>query len=190
MIKKINRNFFKKGFVKGILFLSLIFSFIVHAKTRVDIDGSLNINFGRRRDRNGDYWGNNNNNRRYNNVGDITDSQYDSVPFILNGRGYAVFRNRGSFYILQVEFVNGNPNNVRHEQILDATAITQNCVSVAGDDKYCLTITSEGIPALWDRYAGRIRYTGRWVGRNSYNFDYDYDYDYYRSNQSEHLFEW
>lgn len=184
MIKRINRNFVKKGFVKGILFLFIIFSFIVHAKTRIDVDGSLNINFGRRRDRSGDYWGNNNNNRR--NVGDMTDSQYDSVPFIMNGRGYAVFRNRGSFYILQVEFVNGNPNNVRSEQIYDATAITQNCVSIAGDNKYCLTITSQGDPALWDRYAGRIRYTGRWVGRN-YNFDYDYDY---YKNQSEHWFEW
>lgn len=180
MIKAVNRNF-----VKGILFLFMIFSFIVHSKTRIDVDGSLNINFGRRRDRNGDYWGNNNN-RRYNNVGDITDSQYDSVPFILNGRGYAVFRNRGSFYILQVEFVNGDPNNVRHEQILNATPITQNCVSIAGDNKYCLTITSQGDPALWDRYAGRIRFTGRWVGR-SYNFDYDYDY---YKNQSEHWFEW
>ena len=61
-------------------------------------------------------------------------------------------------------------------------------VSIAGDNKYCLTVTSQGDPALWDRYAGRIRYTGHWVARNSYNFDYDYDY--YRSNQSEHWFEW
>lgn len=184
MIKKINRN------LKGVLLVAvaiflLLNSFLV-AKTRVDIDGSFNINFGRRRDRNGDYWGNN---RRYNNVGDITDSQYDSVPFILNGKGYAVFRNRGNFYILQVEFINGNPNNVRYEQIFNATAITQNCVSIAGDNKYCLTITSQGDPALWDRYAGRIRYTGRWVGRGS-NYNFDYDYDYYRSNQSEHWFEW
>lgn len=187
MIKKINRN------LKGVLLVAvavflLLNSFLV-AKTRVDIDGSVNINFGRRRDRNGDYWGNNgnnNNNRRYNNVGDMTDSQYDSVPFILNGRGYAIFRNRSSFYILQAEFINGNPNNVRSEQIFNATAITQNCVAITGDNKYCLTITSNGIPALWDRYAGRIKYTGRWVGRGNY----DYDYDYYRSNQSEHWFEW
>lgn len=189
MIKQINRNFFKKGLVKGVILaaLFLLLNIFVFAKTRVDIDGSVNINFGRKRDRNGDYWGNNNNNRRYN-VGDMTDSQYDSVPFILNGRGYAVFRNRGSFYILQVEFVNGNPNNVRQEQIFKANAITENCVSIAGDDKYCLTVTAQGSPALWDRYSGRIRYTGRWVGRGNYNFDYDYDY--YRSNQSEHWFEW
>lgn len=180
MIKQINRN------LKGVLLVAvfLLLNSLVVAKTRVEVDGSLNINFGRRRDRSGDYWGNNNNSR---NVGDMTDSQYDSVPFILNGRGYAVFRNRGSFYILQVEFVNGNPNNVRYEQIFKANAITENCVSIAGDDKYCLTVTAQGSPALWDRYAGRIRYTGRWVGRG-YNFDYDYDY--YRSNQSEHWFEW
>lgn len=183
MIRKINRNLFKKGLVRGVILaaLFLLLNSLVVAKTRVEVDGSLNINFGRRRDRSGDYWGNNNNSR---NVGDMTDSQYDSVPFILNGRGYAVFRNRGNFYILQVEFVNGNPNNVRYEQIFNATAITQNCVSIAGDNKYCLTITSHGDPALWDRYAGRIRYTGRWVG---YNFDYDYDY---YKNQSEHWFEW
>ena len=186
MIKQINRNL--KGVLLVAVFL-LLNSFLV-AKTKVTIGGNINIDFGQNRtdrNRNGDYWGNNNNNRRYN-VGDMTDSQYDSVPFILNGRGYAVFRNRGSFYILQVEFVNGNPNNVRSEQIYDATAITQNCVSIAGDNKYCLTVTSQGDPALWDRYAGRIRYTGHWVARNSYNFDYDYDY--YRSNQSEHWFEW
>ena len=178
--------------LKGIILaIFLLLSFISVAKVKVNIDGTVNIDFGKSKDRdrnsgNGNnYWGNNNNNRRYN-VGDMTDSQYDSVPFILNGRGYAVFRNRGSFYILQVEFVNGNPNNVRHEQIFKANAITENCVSIAGDDKYCLTVTAQGSPALWDRYAGRIRYTGRWV--RGYNFDYDYDY--YRSNQSEHWFEW
>lgn len=42
MIKTVNRNF-----VKGILFLFMIFSFIVHSKTR--IDGSININWGRKR---------------------------------------------------------------------------------------------------------------------------------------------
>lgn len=186
MIKQINRNL--KGVLLVAVFL-LLNSFLV-AKTKVTIGGNINIDFGQNRtdrNRSGDYWGNNNNNRHYN-VGDMTDSQYDSVPFILNGRGYAVFRNRGSFYILQVEFINGNPNNVRYEQIFNATAITQNCVSIAGDNKYCLTITSQGDPALWDRYAGRIRYTGRWVGRGS-NYNFDYDYDYYK-NQSEHWFEW
>ena len=59
MIKTVNRNF-----VKGILFLFMIFSFIVHSKTR--IDGSININWSRGIDRNrrdrdrGDYWDNEN----------------------------------------------------------------------------------------------------------------------------------
>ena len=84
-----------RNFVKGILFLSLIFSFIVHAKTRINVDGSININWGRDRDRNrtdrnrsGDYWENDG----YSYVGDITDNQYNLKPFILNGRGYAIIK--------------------------------------------------------------------------------------------------
>ncbi len=188
MIKKIKN-------LKGIILaMFLVLSFISVAKVRVNVDGSVNINFGRNRnerdrDRSGDYWGNNNNSNQYN-IGNIIDSQYDSIPFILNGRGYAVFRNRNSFYLLQVEFINGNPNNVRHEQIFETDVITENCISVTGDSRYCLTITSNGDPALWDRYSGRVRYTGRWLKTtNYYNNSNRFDYDYYK-NQSEHWFEW
>ena len=184
MIKTVNRNF-----VKGILFLFMIFSFIAHSKTR--IDGSININWGRGIDRNrrdrdrGDYWENDG----YNYVGDITDRQYNLKPFILNGRGYAIIKD-SRYYILQVTFRNGDINQVEKEVVYNTDIYSQNCVSIQGDNRYCLTITSEGSPALWDRYSGRVRYTGRWLKTtNYYNNSNRFDYDYYK-NQSEHWFEW
>lgn len=181
MIKAVNRNF-----VKGILFLSLIFSFIVHAKTRINVDGSININWGRdknRRDR-GNYWENGNDGYSY--VGDITDNQYNLKPFILNGRGYAIIKDR-QYYILQVKFKNGNIDQVDKEVVYNTQIFSQNCISIEGDSHYCLTVTSNGDPALWDRYSGRVKYTGRWLKTNSNYYNSDKDYDYYHS---EHWFEW
>jgi hypothetical protein len=186
MIKQINRNF-----VKGILFLFMIFSFIVHSKTR--IDGSININWGRGIDRNrrdrdrGDYWDNENDG--YNYVGDITDNQYNLKPFILNGRGYAIIKDT-RYYILQVTFRNGDINRVEKEVVYNTQIFSQNCIAIEGDSRYCLTITSEGSPALWDRYSGRVKYTGRWLKTrtNYYNNSDRFDYDYYQN--SEHWFEW
>lgn len=183
MIKTVNRNF-----VKGILFLFMIFSFIVHSKTR--IDGSININWGRSIDRNrrdrdsGDYWENDG----YNYVGDITDRQYNLKPFILNGRGYAIIRD-SRYLILQVTFQNGDINRVEKEVVYNTSVYSQNCIAIQGDNRYCLTITSEGSPALWDRYSGRVKYTGRWLKTtNYYNNSNRFDYDYYQN--SEHWFEW
>ena len=149
----------KKILSKGILILvilSLIATISV-AKTRVNIDGNLNINFGKTQtDRNQnryngngrDYWDNNG----YDVVGDITDSQYNLKPFLLNGKGYSII------------------------------------YAINGDSKYCLTITSKGQPALWDREIGKIKYVGRWLKSNSkYYNDYYNDYDYYDSNN---WFEW
>lgn len=185
MIKTVNRNF-----VKGILFLFMIFSFIVHSKTR--IDGSININWSRGIDRNrrdrdrGDYWDNENDG--YNYVGDITDNQYNLKPFILNGRGYAIIKD-SRYYILQVTFRNGDINRVEKEVVYNTSIYSQNCISIQGDNRYCLTITYEGSPALWDRYSGRVKYTGRWLKTtNYYNNSNRFDYDYYQN--SEHWFEW
>jgi len=166
----------------------MIFSFIVHSKTR--IDGSININWGRSIDRNrrdqdrGDYWENDG----YNYVGDITDRQYNLKPFILNGRGYAIIRD-SKYLILQVTFQNGDINRVEKEVVYNTSVYSQNCIAIQGDNRYCLTITSEGSPALWDRYSGRVKYTGRWLKTtNYYNNSNRFDYDYYQN--SEHWFEW
>lgn len=181
MIKK---EFTLKG---SILLMILFISTISFTKIRVNVDGSVNINFGKGRGNSStDYWGNNNgnNNRNYN-VGDITDSQYILKPFLMNGKGYSVIQDYNRYYILQVDFHNGNPNHVKKEVVFDARVQSSNCLSIDGDDRYCLTITPKGQPALWDRYSSRIKYTGQWV-RNNYN--YDNSYDYYDSNQ--HWFEW
>ena len=183
MIKAINRNF-----VKGILVLFLLFSFIIHAKTR--INGSININWSRGIDRNrkdqdrNDYWANESDG--YNYVGDITDNQYNLKPFILNGKGYAIIKD-SQYHILQATFRNGNINDVKSEIIYNARVFSQNCISIEGDSRYCLTVTSNGDPALWDRYSGRVKYTGRWLKTNSNYYNSDKDYDYYHS---EHWFEW
>ena len=177
MIKKIKN-------LKGIILATfLILTFISVAKARINVDGSININFGKGRENSStDYWGNNNNN--YYNVGDITDSQYSLKPFIMNGKGYSVIKDYNRYYILQVDFYNGNPNNVKKEVVFDARVQSSNCLSIDGDNRYCLTITPKGQPALWDRYSSRIKYTGQWV-RNNYN--YDNYYDYY---DNQHWFEW
>jgi hypothetical protein len=185
----------KKILSKGILILvilSLIATISV-AKTRVNIDGNLNINFGKTQtDRNQnryngngrDYWDNNG----YDVVGDITDSQYNLKPFLLNGKGYSIIYDNRRLYILQVTFINGNLNKVDREVIYNAKVFSSNCIAIDGDSKYCLTITSKGQPALWDRELGRIKYVGRWLKSNSkYYNDYYNDYDYYDSNN---WFEW
>lgn len=186
----------KKFTLKGstilmILILTILSTNIALSKVKVNIDGSVNINFGKNRSSS-----NNNNNEnsiiiwddnsKYSNVGDITDRQYQLTPFIINGKGYAVIRDNRSFYILQVSFINGNLNKVEREVIYNAKVFSSNCLAIDGDSKYCLTITSKGQPALWDRELGRIKYTGRWL-KNNYGYDY-YDNNYYDSNQS--WFEW
>lgn len=179
MIKKIKN-------LKGIILaMFLVLSFISVAKARINVDGSININFGKGRGNSStDYWGNNSNNNNYYNVGDITDSQYSLKPFIMNGKGYSVIKDYNRYYILQVDFYNGNPNNVKKEVVFDARVQSSNCLSIDGDNRYCLTITPKGQPALWDRYSSRIKYTGQWV-RNNYN--YENYYDYY---DNQHWFEW
>lgn len=187
----IKKNLTLKG---SILLLVLFISTLSFTKVRVNVDGNINIDFGKSRNGNGrdrsdnDYWGNNNgnNNRNYYTVGDITDSQYILKPFIMNGKGYSIIREYNRYYILQVDFHNGNPNQVKKEIIFDAVVQSSNCLSIVEDNRYCLTITPKGQPALWDRYSSRIKYTGQWV-RNNYNYDNSYDY-YQNSNQ--HWFEW
>lgn len=186
-----------KSNLKGILilFICVIFlssmSTIAFSKVRVNVDGSVNINFGKNRSSSNNNQDNSiiiwDDNSKYSNVGDITDNYYNLKPFILNGKGYAVLRNRGNIYILQVSFINGNLNNVDREVIYNAKVFSSNCLAIDGDSNYCLTITPKGYPALWDRNRGRIKYTGQWV-RNNYNNYYDNSYDYYHSNQS--WFEW
>ena len=182
MIKK---NLTLKG---STILLFLFIAMLNLAKVRLNVDGTVNINFGKGRGSSStdyDYWGNNNNNNNYYNIGDITDAQYNLKPFKMNGKGYAIIKDYNRYYILKVDFHNGNPNNVVNETIFNARVQSSNCLSIDGDDRYCLTINPKGQPALWDRYSSRIRYTGQWL-RNNYN--YDNSYDYYDSNQ--HWFEW
>ena len=179
----IKKNLTLKG---SILLLVLFISTLSFTKVRVNVDGNINIDFGKGRGNSStDYWGNNNNNNNYYNVGDITDSQYILKPFIMNGKGYSIIQDYNRYYILQVDFHNGNPNNVKKEVVFNAVVQSSNCLSIVEDNRYCLTITPKGQPALWDRYSSRIKYIGQWV-RNNYN--YDNSYDYYNSNQS--WFEW
>ena len=110
----------KKFTLKGstilmILILTILSTNIALSKVKVNIDGSVNINFGKNRSSS-----NNNNNEnsiiiwddnsKYSNVGDITDRQYQLTPFFINGKGFDVIRDNRRFYILQVSFINGNFN--------------------------------------------------------------------------------
>ena len=168
--------------LKGIILaICLLLSFISVAKVKVNIDGTININLGRNRERDrsdNDYWGTNNS------IGDITDSQYILKPFLMNGKGYAVIKDSTRFYILQVTFYNGDPNRVKTENIFNANTFSSNCLAIAGDSNYCLTITKSGNPALWDRNRGQLKYVGRWIKNSNYR-----DYDYY-NNSNQPWFEW
>lgn len=187
----IKKNLTLKGtIILIIVAIILTISQVTYSKVRVNVDGTVNINFGKSRTENGrdrrnDYWDNNN----YDDysIGDITDSQYNMRPFILNGKGYSVLKNNGRLYILQVEFRNGNVNRAEKETIYDTKIFSSNCLSISGDNRYCLTINVEGSPSLWDRQQGRIKYVGRWLQNN--NSYYNYDYDYYQ-NSNKHWFEW
>lgn len=190
MIKQIKNL---KGIILGIF---LLLSFISVAKVKVNIDGTVNIDFGKSRDRDRDrngngnnYWDNNYDNV-YNSVGDITDSQYLLKPFVLNGKGYSILKQNGRLYILQVEFRNGNVNRAEKETIYNARVFSSNCLAISGDNRYCLTVTIEGSPALWDRERGSVKYTGRWLKPNNSYYDYNYDYDYYYNNSNQDWFEW
>lgn len=185
----INKKFTLKGSIILII-LILVSTTLTFSKVRVNIDGSVNINFGKKSSNsntNNDnsiiIW-DDNDNHQYN-VGDITDSYYNLKPFILNGKGYAVIRDRGNLYILQAEFYNGDLNRVKNENIFNTHTYSSNCLAIAGDSNYCLTITKSGEPALWDRNRGRIKYTGRFVKNNNY-------YDYYQNQNStnQSWFEW
>lgn len=189
MIKK---NFTLKGStILMILILILTISNISLSKVRVNVDGSVNINFGKNRSSSNNNTKNDSiiiwddNNSQYSNVGDITDTYYNLKPFILNGKGYAVIRDGQNLYLLQAEFYNSDPNKVKNEQIFKTYVFSSNCLAIAGDSSYCLTVTKSGDPALWDRNRGRIKYTGRWIKNNNYR-----DYDYYNNSSNQPWFEW
>lgn len=182
----INKKFTLKGSIILII-LILVSTTLTFSKVRVNVDGTININLGKGKSNNQDIiiW---DDNPKYSTVGDITDRQYILKPFLMNGKGYAVIKSYDKYYILQVDFYNGNPNNVKKEVVFDARVQSSNCLSIEGDNRYCLTITPKGQPALWDRYSSRIKYTGQWV-RNNYNNYYDNSYDYYQ-NSNQSWFEW
>lgn len=179
----------KKFTLKGsILLLVLFISTLSFTKVRVNVDGTININFGKNRSSSNNdnsivIW--DDDNPKYSTVGDITDNYYNLKPFILNGKGYAVIRDRGNIYILQVSFINGNLNKVDREVIYNAKVFSSNCIAIDGDSNYCLTITPKGYPALWDRNRGQLKYVGRWIKNSNYR-----DYDYYNNSSNQPWFEW
>ena len=181
MIKK---KFTLKGSI--ILIILMLISNIAFSKVRVNVDGTININIGKKGSGSSGntstgIWDNDD---KYTNVGDITDRQYNMQPFLINGKGYAVIRDRGNLYILQVTFYNGNLNKVDREVIYNAKVFSSNCLSIEGDSNYCLTVTRSGNPALWDRNRGQLKYVGRWIKNSNYR-----DYDYYNSS-NQPWFEW
>lgn len=175
----------KKFTLKGsiiLIILILVSTTLTFSKVKVNVDGTININFGKKSGNTSTgIWDNDD---KYTNVGDITDSFYNLKPFILNGKGYAVIRDRGNLYILQVTFYNGNLNKVDREVIYNAKVFSSNCLSIEGDSNYCLTVTRSGNPALWDRNRGQLKYVGRWIKNSNYR-----DYDYYNSS-NQPWFEW
>lgn len=176
----------KKFTLKGsiiLIILILVSTTLTFSKLKVNVDGTININIGKKSGNTSTgIWDNDD---KYTNVGDITDRQYNMQPFIINDKGYAVIKDSTRFYILQVTFYNGDISSVKKEQLFNAHTYSSNCLAIAGDSNYCLTITKSGNPALWDRNRGQLKYVGRWIKNSNYR-----DYDYYNNSSNQPWFEW
>ena len=104
----------KKFTLKGsiiLIILILVSTTLTFSKLKVNVDGTININIGKKSGNTSTgIWDNDD---KYTNVGDITDRQYNMQPFIINDKGYAVIKDSTRFYILQVTFYNGDISSVK-----------------------------------------------------------------------------
>ena len=167
---------------KVVLLLIFMFVCLGFSKTKVTIDGNINVRIGNSSNNR------NSNNKKTSSVGNIDDSGYLYKPFIINNKLYMIvidnFKNK---YIVKTDFWNNNPSDgIYSESAFLLKRFTNNCLSIEGDDDYCFTITSRGIPALYNRAEARYQFYGYFINTN-YNkyrpgtFEY-YNGDFYNDD--------
>lgn len=164
---------------KVVLLLIFIFVCLGFSKAKVTIDGNINVRIGNS--------SNNRNSNKTKSVGNIDDSGYLYKPFVINNKQYMLVEDKfNNKYIIQTVFFNNNPSNgIYSENAFLLKRHTNNCLSIDGDDDYCFTITSRGIPALYNRAEARYQFYGYFVKKYNkyrpgtfYNEEF-YDEDFY-----------
>lgn len=159
---------------KSVVLLFLMFFMLGFSKSKVTIDGNINVRIGNSSNNR------NSNNKKTSSVGNIDDSGYLYKPFIINNKLYMiVIDNSKNKYIVKTDFLNNNPSSgIYSENAFLLTRHTNNCLSIDGDDDYCFTITSRGIPALYNRAEARYQFYGYFINTN-YNKYRPGTFEYY-----------
>lgn len=163
---------------KVVLLLIFMFVCLGFSKSKITIDGNINVRIGNSSNNR------NSNNKKTSSVGNIDDSGYLYKPFVINNKQYMLVEDKfNNKYIVQTVFFNNNPSNgIYSENAFLLKRHTNNCLSIDGDDDYCFTITSRGIPALYNRAEARYQFYGYFVKKyNKYRpgtFEY-YNEDFY-----------
>ncbi len=145
----------KNSILRGLLILMFLL-ITSNSLAKVNISGSANINIWF------DTTSNNKKSKVRKYVGNIDDKEFLEKPFIINGKGYALLNDQyNNKYLLRVIF--DRRGNVIHEDLFETQKFTVNCLGIKGDDSFCITIKSNGIPAIWDRYESTYIFSGRFV---------------------------
>ena len=159
------KKLFKNSRILFIISFLLISSISV---SKVHIKGNLDI-----------WIGNSSKSKPTKSVGNMDDNKFIEKPFLINNRGYVfLYDQYDNKLLLRVIF--DRTGNVIREDLYQTYRFTQNCISVKGDDNYCFTITSDGYPAIWNRYQSKYSYYGRFINNvkihNPFNTRYE-NYD-------------
>lgn len=158
------RKLFKNSRILFIISFLLISSISV---SKVHIKGNLDI-----------WIGNSSRSKPTKSVGNMDDNRFLEKPFLINNKGYAFLNDSyGNKYLLRVIF--DSRGNLIQEDIYETYRYTENCLAVKGQDKFCFTITSDGYPAIWNRYQSRYSYYGKFLNNIKINNPFNTRYDNY-----------
>lgn len=159
----------------SLLWLCLFLSSISVAKVRIRGDF--------------DIWIGNSNSRSKptKSVGNMDDHQFIEKPFVINNKGYVFLKdNYNNKLLLRVVF--DTRGRVIREDLYYTQKFTENCIGVQGNDSFCFTITSNGFPAVWDRFDSRYLYYGKFINNVRINNPYK-SRDYYEQDFFGDLFQ-
>lgn len=148
---------------KVVVIVIFMLSVLGFSKAKVTIDGNINVRIGNN-SKNSNYG-----NHKKSSIGNIDDSGYLYRPFVINNKMYTVVKdNYNNKIIIQTVFLNNNPRNgIYVENAFLLKRFTINCLAIEGDDDYCFTITSSGIPALYNRAEAQYVYYGYFIRKNN-----------------------
>lgn len=147
---------------KVVVIFIFMLSVLGFSKAKVTIDGNINVRIGNN-SKNSNYG-----NHKKSSIGNIDDSGYLYRPFVINNKMYTVVKdNYNNKFVIQTVFLNNNPRNgIYAENAFLLKRFTNNCLAIEGDDDHCFTITSRGIPALYNRAEASYQFYGYFINTN------------------------